>query len=145
MVLRDEAVQQRLKRLEEVMTGLEELSTVGAARGDLSHTWAVERGLHLGAEIVFDIGNHILSAHFGVTTANYREIVEQLADRGVLPEVLRHRLAGLAGFRNILVHDYLRIDPDLALQALRRAPADFGEFARAVRSWLEGSGWGAAS
>ena len=40
-----------------------------------------------------------------------REIIlECLHTRGVIPRDLYQNLQGLGGFRNILVHDYLRID-----------------------------------
>ncbi len=69
MVLRPEAVRERLLRLEEVISRLEELRRLDARalREGFREVWAVERGLQLGAEIVLDVGNHILSAHFGVS------------------------------------------------------------------------------
>ena len=99
--------------------------------------WAVERGLQLGAEILLDIGNHILSAQYGTTSDRYQDIIEQLASQGILDEGLHQRLRGLAGFRNILVHDYLRLDPDRVEEALAQAPQDFDDFARAIRRWLD--------
>jgi uncharacterized protein YutE (UPF0331/DUF86 family) len=50
---------------------------------------------------------------------------------------LHRRLQGLAGFRNILVHDYIRLDPNLVEEALAKAPDDFTDFASAVRRWLD--------
>ncbi len=138
MTVRVEAIQARLGRLEEVISELEVLgqldrSVLQRSRRD---QWAVERGLQLGAEIVFDIGNHILSACFGISPEDYADILEQLALQGVLDEALRVRLRGLAGFRNLLVHDYLRLDPERVLEALAKAPHDFSDFASAVRLWL---------
>lgn len=98
--------------------------------------WAVERGLQLGAEIILDVGNHILSAQYGVSPADYGDIVKQLAQQGILDQELKERLEGLAGFRNILVHDYIRLDPERVLGALAIAPRDFGDFAHAIRAWL---------
>lgn len=139
MVFRVEAVEIRLQRLEEVISELLRLKETGreALRGSLSSLWAVERGLQLGSEIVFDIGNHILSAEYGVGADSYKDIVRQLCRRGVLGEDLRRRLEGLAGFRNILVHDYVRLDPEKVLEVLFRAPEDFSLFALEVRAWLE--------
>ena len=140
MVFRPDAVQARLLRLEEVISELQELGRLdpGERQGQRRTMWAVERGLQLGAEILFDIGNHILSARFGVSPDDYKDIVEQLAAQGILNEELRNRLRGLAGFRNILVHDYLRLDPERVEEALTRAPRDFSDFAHAIRRWLEG-------
>lgn len=50
--------------------------------------------------------------------------------------VLKPEVAGPGGFRNILVHGYLRLDLAIVSDALERAPADFSDFASAVRAWM---------
>lgn len=138
MVLRPEALRSRLLKLEEVISGLESLLSRDAARSQQqSDRWALERGLQLGAEIVLDIGNHILSAHFGVSAADHEDVIAQLRANGVLDEPERTRLRGLGGFRNILVHDYVRLDPSRVDHFAARAPDDFSAFVRAVRRWME--------
>jgi uncharacterized protein YutE (UPF0331/DUF86 family) len=104
---------------------------------DFRDTWAVERGLQIAAEIVFDIGNHILSAHFGRNAQDYEDIIAQLGATDVLVSSTTERLKGLGGFRNILVHGYLRIDPDRVRAHLEDAPGQFSEFARDVTAWME--------
>ena len=85
MVLRDDSVRVRLQRLEEVISTLERLcQDIGDLRTDKIGMWAVERGLQLGAEIVMDIGNHILSAHYGISPADHKDVVRQLARQKVL-------------------------------------------------------------
>jgi len=136
VVLRAEAVRERLLKLEEIVSRLKKLHPDSGA-ADFLHEWAAERGLQLGAETILDIGNHILSAHFGVSAGDYEEVIPQLASHGVIGVALRNRLKGLGGFRNVLVHDYLRIDPARVAKFLARAPKDFSDFARAVRKWLD--------
>src|SRR3989442_14736497 len=82
IVLRPEAVRERLLRLEEALSRREELRRLDARapREGFREVWAVERGLQLGAEIVLDVGNSILSAHFGVSAQDY-----ETASVGVLP------------------------------------------------------------
>jgi uncharacterized protein YutE (UPF0331/DUF86 family) len=138
VVLKREAVRERLLRLEEVITRLEELRRLESRhlRENFRDAWAVERGLQIAAEIVFDVGNHILSAHFGKSAQDYEDIIAQLAGAGVIARPTGDRLKGLGGFRNILVHGYLRLDPDRVIGYLGAAPALFSEFARDVRKWL---------
>ena len=138
MVLRPEAVRSRLLKLEQVVSRLQQFSGLGRdeLREDFRAAWTVERGLQLAAEIVFDIGNHILSAHFAVTAQDYEDILTQLAAQGVLDGALRERLRGLGGFRNILVHGYLALESDRVAEALSRAPRDFSAFIAAMRDWL---------
>jgi len=135
MVLRPEALRERLLRLEEVVSRLEEMSR-SVVSASFKDEWAAERGLQLGAEIILDIGNLILTAQFGVSAEDYEDILTQLERWGVIDESLRERLKGLGGFRNILVHDYLRLDFARVRNFLQRAPADFSEFGQAVSHWL---------
>jgi uncharacterized protein YutE (UPF0331/DUF86 family) len=138
MVLRPEALRERLLKLEEIISRLQDAGQTdrAALRVNFRDAWVAERGLQLGAEVIFDIGNHVLSAHFGVSPKDYEDIIAQLAAHSVIDEPLRTRLKGLGGFRNVLVHGYLRVDPDRVADYLAKAPADFSDFARQVRAWL---------
>lgn len=140
MVLRVDTVENRLLRLETVISELMRLASADPEvfRESLSEMWKVERGLQIGAELLFDIGTHILVAQFGVSPQEYRDIFEGLARQKVISRSLAERLRGLAGFRNILVHSYMDLDPARVLDNLERAPKDFSEFAREIRDWLEG-------
>jgi uncharacterized protein YutE (UPF0331/DUF86 family) len=139
VVLRADVVRERLKKLEEVLAHLRDLGPPEALdlSSDYRNAWIAERGLQLAAEVAFDIGNHILSAHFGTNSSDYEDIIKQLSDRGVLSRELSARFRGLGGFRNILVHGYLRIDSDRVADALSRAPDDFSRFSDEVSRWLE--------
>jgi uncharacterized protein YutE (UPF0331/DUF86 family) len=68
MVLRPESLRARLLKLEEIISGLEQIERIAPSPvgRDFRDEWVAERALQLGAEIIFDIGNHILSAHFGI-------------------------------------------------------------------------------
>ena len=130
MVLRVEALRERLAKLEEVVSRLREVGAV--TRDDFLHDyrrqWLAERGLELAAQAVLDIGNHILAGEFGESATEYEGIVTGLATRGVLSSALGKQLQGLGGFRNILVHGYLGIDPEKVYAALRRSARDFTDF-----------------
>ena len=138
-MLRADAIRARLPKLKEVVSRLQEIRSAEAPAGPGSFrdAWAAERGLQLGAEIMLDIGNHILSAHFGVSAEDHEDVIVQLERCGVIPHDLRERLKGLGGFRNILVLDYLRLDPDRVAAHLARAPRDFSDFAGVIRRWLD--------
>lgn len=138
LVLKTEAVRERLLRLEDVISRLEDLGRLDAShlRENFRDAWAVERGLQLAAEIVFDVGNHILSAHFGKSAQDYEDIVVQLGAMGVISAPTQERMKGLGGFRNILVHGYLRVDVDRVVAHLRTAPARFSSFNQDVRGWM---------
>ena len=139
MVLRADSIRARLRKLEVVTTHLEELGALSAEDldRDFREAWTAERGLQVGAEALFDLGNHILTAHFGTSAEDYEDILVQLGRRKVLEPALVARLRGLGGFRNVLVHGYLRLDPEKVAAHLARAPAVFAEFTKAIRDWLD--------
>jgi uncharacterized protein YutE (UPF0331/DUF86 family) len=58
-----------------------------------------------------------------------------MGELGVLPAGFARHLAPLAGFRNILVHEYLTIDWDEVYGALHRLD-DLERFAEYVLLWL---------
>jgi uncharacterized protein YutE (UPF0331/DUF86 family) len=139
VVLRLEALRERLTKLEEVVTRLTDVARVSREdfRRDYRHAWLAERGLELGAQAVLDIGNHILAGHFGESATEYEQILARLGEQGVLSPSLSARLRGLGGFRNVLVHGYLRIDPDKVYDALARSPRDFTDFEAEILAWVD--------
>ena len=98
--------------------------------------WAVERGLQIAAEALFDAGAHILSAEFQEVVDEYRQIPKRLLARGVLSPTTASRLKGLAGFRNVLVHEYADIDLRRVHAGLERL-GDFDAFVTDVEQWLQ--------
>jgi uncharacterized protein YutE (UPF0331/DUF86 family) len=141
-VFRPEPVRALLLRLETVIAGLAKLAASGSSGplDDEIQLWPAERGLQLGAEILFQIGNQILATGYGMTPDTYEKILDELTSKQVLKPELRKRLQGLGGFRNLLVHDYLKIDPERVLETLSHGPRDFGDFAVAIQDWLDRGG-----
>lgn len=96
-------------------------------REDAMHDLA-ERYVHLMMESVLDLGNHYLAdGGLGVAESN-REVFDLLEQAGEVPAGLSDALRKWAGFRNILVHDYLRIDHGLAWDAIQRDLGDIEAF-----------------
>jgi uncharacterized protein YutE (UPF0331/DUF86 family) len=139
MVVRKEVVRERLKRLEEVIARLE------ACRGqpledflaDRDRQWIVERGFILAAECLVDIATHLLSGQFSIQPVDHEEAIRRLAENDVIPASLAARLRGFGGFRNILVHEYLRIDPARVHAYLESELDSLRGFAAQVAAWLK--------
>lgn len=98
----------------------------------------VERDLQLAAECVFDIGNHIIAEMGFREPEGYRDIIVILGEEGVLPNDFTERFADLAGFRNVLVHEYLDVDRNQVYDVLRDELDDFRRFAEYVVAYLFG-------
>jgi len=63
--------------------------------------------------------------------------IERLAELGVLPRPFAASFRAVAGFRNVLVHGYLKVDPHAVHRLLNERLEDFSEFARLVTAYLE--------
>jgi uncharacterized protein YutE (UPF0331/DUF86 family) len=134
-----QAICQRLHALEAYSAELERLaSTLLRHRfeAELSAQWMVEHGLQLAIECVLDIGNHLVAAEQLGTPQSYREVIELLAQRGILPQGFVAGVRSMPGFRNILVHDYLAVDIGVVWDMLQSAPAQFREFMAYIASHL---------
>lgn len=97
--------------------------------------WLVERGLQLCAQNALDVATH-LAASAGRDAADYASAIDHLAETGVVPRDFAARFRGIAGFRNVIVHAYLDVDPALVHRLLNERLDDFAEFARHVSTYL---------
>jgi len=113
--------------------------TLERLQQDVMLRWAIEHGLHLAAEALFDTGNHVLAAEFQEFVDEYREIPVRLTARAVIAGETARRLESLAGFRNILVHEYAAVDVRRVYAGLDRLD-DFEAFVADVEHWLAASG-----
>lgn len=97
-----------------------------------------ERNLQIGIQCLLDIGNHIIAEMGFQLPESNEDIFRILGKDGVIPRDFVSRTEGMAGFRNILVHDYLEIDPSKVYHNLIKALKDFEEFARYIVRYIEG-------
>jgi uncharacterized protein YutE (UPF0331/DUF86 family) len=102
--------------------------------------WAVERGLQIAAQCTLDICNHVVSELSTERPPDYREVILAAGRVGLLSQDFAERFSGLAGFRNLLIHEYAKVDPSLVYRHLRDGLSDFDEFAGHVRRFIEQRG-----
>jgi len=95
----------------------------------------VERNLEVAAQCVIDIGHRIISLRGARKPRDYYEAIILMGELGVLPAEFARSLARIAGFRNILVHEYLSVNWDEVYRNLQRMD-DLARFAEYVRQWL---------
>jgi len=95
----------------------------------------VERNLEIAIQCCIDIANRLISLEQAPKPRDSYESILRLGELGVLPGAFARELAPMAGFRNILAHEYLAIDWDLVYEHLQRLD-DFYQFANDIREWL---------
>jgi len=134
------SVCRRLHALERYADELERLAaTVPRQRfdADLSVQWMIEHGLQLAVECVLDIGSHLVAAERMGTPESYRQVIELLGTRGILPPEFVQRTVTMPAFRNILVHDYLAVDLSVVWRMLQGGPQQFREFIRHIAGHIK--------
>ena len=102
---------------------------------DREQLWMVERGLQLCAQNALDIATHV-AASAGRDVPDYGAAVDRLGELKVLPREFAARFRAVAGFRNVIVHGYLDVDPGIVHRLLNERLDDFGEFAGYIDHYL---------
>lgn len=134
-----QVVAAKLAVLEEAVTFLREAAamTTDAFVEDRRTFRAAERYLQLAAEAIFDIGTHLIASLGLDRPQRYSDIVPILRSHAVISAGTADALRDLAGFRNLLVHDYGRIDQRRVHQFLETRLGDFSRFAAEAAAFAQ--------
>ena len=134
-----ELVQSFLLQLEEKLSQLGQAPVKNLT--DLQKNPILQNGiLHLlqtAVEICLDIANHIIADEGWRSPTSNKDAFQVLFEQDVLSEDLAKRCQNMAGFRNILVHMYEKVDLEDVYGILKKHPGDFQSFAHAIKVFLE--------
>ncbi|NGP88336.1 type VII toxin-antitoxin system HepT family RNase toxin [Fodinibius halophilus] len=124
----------RLQNLENNIAELRELKagySFSDIKRDKKKEWALRYGLLESIQIVIDLSCH-LAVHQNLGNAEtYSECIQLLGKFDIINQELEDRLVGMAGLRNILVHEYVAVDVERLVEFLDHLD-DFTAFANAV-------------
>ncbi len=137
-----EVVQKRLRLLEGYLKKLNKVrdsTNLDTFLADSDLQDIVERNLHQAIESVLDIGQHIIASSGWKPADEYADVFAILQRNGVISQTFLTRLAGMAGFRNLLVHEYAEIDHRQVFDVLQNHLQDLIELARAYQRFLDKS------
>ncbi len=137
MVVDKEKIEQRLMKLEQAVRKLREIAEQSWEEYNSSEALRdrAERNLQVAAQACIDIANHIIADKGFRTPQGYADSFNVLLEEGIIPDALSDKMKMVAGFRNILVHDYLEIDNKIVYLSLKHLN-DFREFAKHVYNLL---------
>jgi uncharacterized protein YutE (UPF0331/DUF86 family) len=114
-----------VERLVELKKHVDHLKAIGprvtgreALDGDLSLHNDVMFSLLMMAQLVIDLAGEI-SARRGGRFEDYVEAVRNLSKDPRFPKELVNELERLPGLRNVVIHDYVTLDMDRVIEALR--------------------------
>lgn len=135
-------VDARLRALKEYLAELDTKRSLSLDQmlADAIAYYGIQHLLQLASQVAIDVASHILAADFSKRADQYREVILGLGSEGVLPLEFAQRFAPVAGFRNILVHGYLEVDPKKVHHFLQVGLDDFRAFAGYVVDHLKKTG-----
>lgn len=130
---------ERLKKLEEAIAELKKLGKIPKTKFSKDKTiqYAAMYAMILGVETICDIGNHILAHFFNRPADTYKDIILNLGECQVVPKSFAQKSSKMTDFRNILIHLYLKVDPEEVYQNFKKAPEEFSKFAKYFLKFLE--------
>lgn len=88
----------------------------------------VLHNLQLAVQGCIDLGSHLIADQGWGVPGSYAEVFDLLRQHDVLSADLSRRMVQAAGFRNILVHDYLEVDLPTAYEIAASRTADLEAF-----------------
>lgn len=97
----------------------------------------VERYLQLSCQIVIDIFNLVIIEEEIEKPEDNKETISLLFNKKIISENLALRLDGIVGFRNILVHEYGKIDRKRVYQYFMERLEDLETFKKETLNWLK--------
>ena len=132
-------IERRLDELNERLARLEPLKDKFRADFDEDPYLRdiVERNLEVAAQCCLDICHRIISLEKARKPNDYYDAIIRMGELGVLAPDFARTFAPIAGFRNILVHEYLGLNWDEVFDNLQRLD-DLLHFAESIRLWMRG-------
>ncbi len=139
MVIDAASINARLDKLREQIVLLNEAKKLGLGdfKKDPRNYYTVERAFQLAIEASHDIANHLISSLDMERPDKYESVFSIIEDNKVIPEGFGEVLKDMARFRNLLVHEYLKIDLDRVYEILQSKIGDLEQFAKYIVKFLE--------
>jgi uncharacterized protein YutE (UPF0331/DUF86 family) len=136
-----EIIEQHIQNMEEALAQLGKYRNISfnEFQKDLSLVWIVEKGLEILIQNLLDIGAHLLASEIKNDWEDYGEVILKMGKHGVIPREFSDQIKGMAGLRNILIHEYLRIDLNKLFDYLKYRLEDFIQFIRYIREYQRSS------
>ena len=135
----EKLILRKLSDLEDLRGQIDEYRGITAQRyaADWKVQRIVERTLQMMIEICLDVANHYISDMRFRRPVGYADHFMVLRENGILNARLAARMMKMAKFRNLIVHNYDKVDPVIVVGILNKNLPDFEAFKTAIVSFRE--------
>lgn len=126
-------IEKLLAQIDTGVTELRSMAQLDRIAVDVRERRFVEHTLQITIQAALDVASHIVSdRRLGEPETN-RDLFALLVGAGLVGPELAARLAQMAGFRNVLVHGYAKVNLDRVRDAVEHGLDDLLAFARVMR------------
>jgi len=133
-----EIINERLLEMEENITLLKELKSIpfDKFRNEPKTFKAAERCLQVSIQCLLDICHHIIVESDWPRPKDNKEAIMELGQKGVIPFSFAKHILPTANLRNLLVHEYTKIDTALIYKHLKDIE-DFRKFQKYILKYIK--------
>ena len=128
----------KFSSLDEYLGQIGEYSAISLE--DYAQDWKiqriVDRTLQMMIETCLDVAGHIISDEGFRVPETYADMFKILVENQILEKSQSEPLNRMAKFRNIVVHQYEKVDPTIVIGILRNNLGDFEKYKKAIIDYL---------
>jgi len=97
---------------------------------------AVERYLYLAVQATLDLGEAVIAFKEFRRPGTYTDVFYILEEENFIPKTLSEKLVNMTKFRNVLAHDYEKVDFGIVYDALKNRLMDIEELIKSAKDKL---------
>ena len=124
----------KLARMDTYLSQIREFSKISAT--EYEKNWKtqriVERTLQILVEECVDMANHIIADEGLRLPVGYADAFQVLMENRIIDKKLYGTMEKMAKFRNVVIHQYEKIDPGIVVGILHKNLADFERYKKAI-------------
>ncbi|MCH9740295.1 MAG: DUF86 domain-containing protein [Epsilonproteobacteria bacterium] len=129
---------ERIEQLEENIAHLKKMQeqiSVDDIANNKFDEWSLRYGIFESIQIVIDLACHLSSKYNLGTAKTYTACIENLQKEKFLTATLAKSLISAIGLRNLLIHEYVKVDTK-QLYSFLELREDFSRFIEEIRESL---------
>ncbi len=135
-----EVIQKKLSELDENISQLEKIQKSLNSNDFLNDTqqqWSVEHGLQLCIQQIIDLGSHLLVSLGLNNIEDYSDVGVKLGKHGILSKELSKRAVEMIKFRNLLIHEYVHVDPEKVFEIFKTGISDLKVISNQIKAFIK--------
>lgn len=137
-MINPEIIKDRMQEIDENLKILAELKELGEEKfkSDPKIFKLAEHCLQISIQALLDICHYIIASSNWQRPRDNQDTIKIIAANNIIPSDFAHRILPMAGLRNLIIHEYMKINLDKIYQHIQNIQ-DFREFEKYIAVYLK--------